>query len=195
MRVGVALGVLLMIGGCGHVRDDKDGKPGPIGEWSTAGCAAPRRPAELYSVINKIEAAGKGAFAGSFAGVEIDQERAQAIVYRVPSATFDEFVRRAAVDACVVVRAADHSMKDLAVWHDRVLADLPYWTHRGVRIVSIGARHDGTGVEIGVRDAVRARRELRARYGDRAPLIFRPADPVRPLPAPTSRIAPPPNGA
>jgi len=76
-----------------------------------------------------------------------------------------------------------------------VLADLPYWTHRGVRIVSIGARHDGTGVEIGVRDAVRARRELRARYGDRAPLIFRPADPVRPLPAPTSRIAPPPNGA
>jgi len=187
--------MLLMIGGCGHVGDDRADEPGPIGEWSTVGCAAPGRPAELGSVISKIEAAGKGAFAGSFAGVEVDQERVRAIVYRVPSAAFDAFVRRAAVDACVVVRDADHSTKDLMVWHDRVLADLPYWTDHGVRIVSIGARHDGTGVEIGVRDAVRARRELLARYGDRAPLIFRPADPVRPLPAPTSRIAPPPEGA
>jgi hypothetical protein len=113
----------------------------------------------------------------------------------VPSAAFDDFVRKVADDACVVVRAAGHSTKELAVWHDRVLADLPYWTHRGVGIVSIGARHDGKGVEIGVRDVELARRELLARYGDKAPLIFMPADPVRPLPTPTSRIAPPPKGA
>jgi len=209
VRVGVALGVLLVIGGCGQVRDDKVDEPGLTGEWSTAGCAVPRvpgrmtmggvampvTPAKLDSVINRIDATGKGEFAESFAGVEIDQERVRAIVYRVPSAAFDDFVRTAAEDACVVVRDADHSAQDLAVWHDRVLADLPYWTHRGVRIVSIGARHDGKGVEIGVREVEEARRELLARYGGRAPLIFMPADPVRPLPTPTSRIAPPPRRA
>jgi hypothetical protein len=205
-RVGVALGVLLMIGGCGRVGDGKIDEPGLTGEWSTAGCAVPRTPEQVHvggvampvtpagldSVINRIDAAGKGGFAASFAGVEVDQERVRAIVYRVPSAAFDDFVRRAAEDACVVVRDAAHSTKDLAVWHDRVLADLPYWTDRGVRIVSIGARHDGKGVEIGVRDVEQARRELLARYGEKAPLIFMPADPVRPLPVPTSRIAPPP---
>ena len=205
---GVALVVLLMIGGCGHVGEDKVDEPGLTGEWSTAGCAVPRTPgqmtvggvvvpvtpAKLDSVISRIDDVGKGEFAESFAGVEVDQERVRAIVYRVPSAAFDDFVRKAAEDACVVVRDADHSTKDLAVWHDRVLADLPYWTHRGVRVVSIGARHDGKGVEIGVREVEQARRELLARYGGTAPLIFTPADPVRPLPAPTGRIAPPPRG-
>ncbi|WP_030441628.1 hypothetical protein [Actinoplanes subtropicus] len=194
MRVGVALGVLLMIGGCGQVGDKVD-EPGLTGEWSTAGCAVPRTPAGLDAVIDRIEATGKSEFAASFAGIEIDQARVRAIVYRVPSAAFDDFVRNAAEDACVVVRDAAHSTEDLAAWHDRVLADLPFWTHRGVRIVSIGARHDGTGVEIGVREVEVARRELLARYGDRAPLIFVPSDPVRPLPVPTSRIAPPPRGA
>ena len=183
-----------MIGGCGHVGDGKADEPGLTGEWSTAGCAVPRTPAGLDPVINRIDAAGKGEFAASFAGIEVDQERVRAIVYRVPSAAFDDFVRKAAEDACVVVRDAAHSTQDLAAWHDRVLADLPYWTHRGVRIVSIGARHDGKGVEIGVREVEAARRELLARYGDQAPLIFMPADPVRPLPVPTSRIAPPPRG-
>jgi hypothetical protein len=212
IRGGLVLGVLLMIGGCGQVADDRMGEPGRTGEWSTAGCAAPRTPgpmagggggggatvpgtpAGLDAVISRIEAAGKGEFAASFAGIEVDQERVRAIVYRVPSATFDDFVRTAAEDACVVVRDADHSTEELAGWHDRVLADLPYWTHRGVRIVSFGARHDGTGLEVGVRDVEEARRELLARYGGNAPLIFTSADPVRPLPAPPGRIAPPPNG-
>jgi hypothetical protein len=161
---------------------------------TVGGVTVPVTPAELDAVISRIDDAGRGEFAASFAGIEVDQERVRAIVYRVPSATFDHFVRTAAEDACVVVRDADHSTEDLAGWHDRVLADLPYWTHRGVRIVSIGARHDGKGLEVGVRDVAEARRELPARYGDEAPLIFTSADPVRPLPDPTSRIAPPPRG-
>ncbi|MCU7730890.1 hypothetical protein ODJ79_44860 [Actinoplanes sp. KI2] len=188
------------------MRDDDVGDPGLTGEWSTAGCVAPRvpqhmivggvavpvTPAELDAVIGRIEDAGKREFAASFAGIEVDPERVRAIVYRVPSATFDDFVRTVAGDLCVVVRNADHSTEDLAGWHDRVLADLPYWTHHGVRIVSIGARHDGKGVEVGVRDVEEARRELSARYGVRAPLIFMPADPVRPLPVPTGGVVPPP---
>ena len=204
---GVALGVVLVMGGCG---DPGDGEivdsPGPTGGWSTAGCGVertpghitvggvtvPTTPPKLEAVMGRISQAGEGEFAASYAGVEVDQERVRAIVYRVPSAAFDDFIRNAAEDLCVVVRDAAHSTKDLAVWHDRVLADLPYWTDRGVRIVSIGARHDGSGVEVGARDVEQARSELLARYGARAPLIFVAADPVRPLPARTSRVAPPP---
>ena len=203
---GIALGVVVMIGGCADPIDEGSGAAS--GGWSTPGCelarvpqqvtvggvSMPTTPPSLEAAMEKIDRGGRADFPQSFAGLEVDQEGVRAIVYRVPSAAFDDFVRAAAEDACVVVRDADHSTKDLAVWHDRVLADLPYWTHRGVRIVSIGARHDGTGVEIGVRDVEAARRELLARYGGEAPLIFMPADPVRPLPVPTSRIAPPPRG-
>ena len=206
-RTGLALGAILMIGGCG---DPGDGEivdsPGLTGGWSTAGCGVPRTPEhitvggvqvpvtppQLDAVMSRIDQAGRAEFADSFAGVEVDQEKVRAIVYRVPSATFDDFIRKSAEDACVVVRDAGHSTKELGVWHDRVLADLPYWSAQGVRVVSIGARHDGRGVEIGVRDVEEARRQLPARYGAKAPLIFVEADPVRPLPAPTSRVAPPP---
>jgi hypothetical protein len=105
----------------------------------------------------------------------------RAIVYRVPSAAFDDFIRQAAGNVCIVVRDAVHSARDLAVWHDRVLADLPYWSHHGVRIVTVGAKHDGSGVEIGTTDVPHTRSELLARYGGEAPLIFVEQAPVRPL--------------
>lgn len=201
---GLALGVAFVIGGCGDP-DDTD-PAAPSGGWSTAGCAVPRvpqrvtvgndtvpvTPPRLEAVMNAIDKAGRAEFAASFAGLEVDQERVRAIVFRVPSAAFDDFIRKSADDACIVVHDAAHSTRELAVWHDRVLADLPYWTHRGVQIVSIGARHDGTGVEIGARDPGKARSELVVRYGPHAPLIFVESGPIRPLPAQTSRIAPPP---
>lgn len=195
--MGLALGAVLVIGGCGDSGGGVDMDSSPGGEWSTGGCGAARTAGQvtvggLQAVISRIERDGKAEFASSFAGVEIDQEQARAIVYRVPSTAFDDFIRKAAEDSCVVVRDARHSTKDLAGWHDRVLADLPYWTDRGLRIVSFGARHDGSGVEVGVRDVEEARSAMLARYGPGAPLIFVLADPVRPLPAPTSRIAPPP---
>ncbi|MEU4237762.1 hypothetical protein [Actinoplanes sp. NPDC026619] len=204
---GLALGVLLVIGGCGDPRDSEIvDSPGLTGGWSTAGCGVertpervavggvsmPTTPPKLAAVMGRIEQTGRSEFADSFAGLEVDQEMVQAIVYRVPSAAFDDFIRKEAEDTCVLVRDAAHSATALAVWHDRVLADLPYWNHEDVPIMTIGARHDGTGVEIGTRDVLKARTALLARYGSRAPLVFVPADPVRPMPDVTSRIAPPP---
>jgi hypothetical protein len=204
LGVGV---VVLMTGGCVDPGDGPDGdSPAVAGGWSTAGCAVPRTPdhvtvggarmpvtpPKLDAVMNRIDQAGRAEFRQSYAGLEVDQEHVRAIVYRVPSTPFDDFIRKAAEDMCVNVRDAVHSTADLAVWHDRVLADLPYWSHEGIGIVSVGARHDGSGVEIGVRDAQKARPPLVARYGARAPLIIVSADPVRPLPAQTSRVAPPP---
>lgn len=198
-RLGLVLvmGVVLVTGGCG---DDEDfGDPGVVvGEWRTAGCGLVRLPHQVgaggpgtpprpEAAMARIERGGRGEFAASFAGLEVDERRGRAIVYRVPSAAFDDFIREAAEDACVVVRDAACSGEALAEWHDRVLADLAFWTHRGVQIVSIGARHDGSGVEVGVRDVPRARGELLGRYGQDAPLLFVGQEPVRPLPG---RVSP-----
>ncbi|MEV4344142.1 hypothetical protein AB0J83_06660 [Actinoplanes sp. NPDC049596] len=191
------LGAILVIGGCGdQPAEPPADRPGLTGGWSTAGCEFHRRPeqvavsgllmpatpAKLEAAMDRIDRGGRGEFADSYAGLEVDQELVRAIVYRVPSAAFDQFIRRAAEDSCIVVRDADHSATDLAFWHDRVLADIQFWTHRGIRLVSIGARHDGAGIEIGTRDLERARLELPARYGARAPLLFVEEGPIRPLP-------------
>jgi hypothetical protein len=190
----LAIGTLLMTA-CGDADETVDEQAGLTGGWRTAGCefsvapqtvtiggvTMPATPPELDAVIARIDRAGRGDFAGSYAGVEVDEQQVRAVVYRVPSAAFDDFIRRQADNACVIVRDAAHSTSELAVWHDRVLADIPFWTSRGIRIVTIGARHDGVGVEVGTRDLDRARMELPARYGGRAPLILLAEGPVSPL--------------
>jgi hypothetical protein len=190
----LALGAILMIGGCGDPEDEAS-TPGPTGGWSTAGCelarqpesltvgglTMPTTPAALEAAIGRIDQGGRNDFRDSYAGLEVDQDLVRAVVYRVPSARFDDFIRQAAENTCIVVRDAPHSTADLGVWHDRVLADLSFWTARGIRIVTIGARHDGSGVEIGTQDVDRARLELPARYGSRVPLVFVDQGPVRPL--------------
>jgi hypothetical protein len=210
-RIGALLvaGALLMTSaGCGDPNEAFADPPGLTGGWSTAGCefarvpttvtvggqTMPATPVKLDSVITILEEAGRGEHADSYAGLEVDQEAVRAIVYRVPSAAFDKYIRQHAEDTCVVVRDAAHSANDLAIWHDRLLADLPFWTHRGIRIVTLNARHDGVGLEVGTRDMDRARLELPARYGARAPLVFVASGPVNPLTTAPRPPAAPPGG-
>jgi hypothetical protein len=205
------LGAALMTAGCGEPDPTADARrEPPTGEWRTAGCevsrsaqtmtmggtAVPVTPPALDAAMRRIDDGGRAHHAGSYAGIEVDQRLVRAIVYRVPSAEFDAFIRISAEDTCVVVRDAAHSIADLTGWHDRITADLDSWTAGGVRISSIGARHDGAGVEIGTQDIERARRELPARYGSGAPLILVEQGPVVPLPSPMSgpAVAPQPGG-
>ena len=193
----LAAGALLVTGSACEP-GGQAGQPGPdapTGGWSTAGCEfsrAPRHivvggarmpvtPERLGAVVERIDADGRRLFADSFAGVEVDQDRVRAIVYRVPSERFDDFVRRSAEDVCVVVRDAAHAIAELTEWHDRVVADLAYWTEQGIRIVTVGSRHDGAGVEVGTRDVQRARAELPARYGASAPLVLIEEGPMTPF--------------
>jgi hypothetical protein len=164
------------------------GGVGPAGEWSTAGCAMPRSshggtPASLSAAMQRIEQDGRARFPRHYAGLEVDERQVRAIVYRVPSAAFDTFVRTSAEDSCVVVRDAAHSRADLDEWQHRIVADLDRWTTEGVRISTVGARHDGAGVEIGTEDVAGARRALTAHYGAQAPLVFVEQGPVTPLQA------------
>jgi hypothetical protein len=172
----------------------------PAVEWSTAGCAMPRSPqagtpASLSAAMARIEEGGRTRFPGSYAGLEVDERQVRAIVYRVPSAAFDTFVRTSAEDSCVVVRDAAHSSADLGAWQARITADLDRWTTEGVRISTVGARHDGAGVEVGTEDVAGTRQALTAHYGDDAPLVFVEQGPVTTFRAPGPQERPGPRPA
>ena len=164
--------------------------------WTTAGCEFSRTPAtmtvgdvtipvtppELDAAMAAIDRAGRESFPDSYAGLEVDQEQVRAIVHRVPSDAFDDVLRRTGDAVCIEVRDAEHSLRHLTEWHDRIVADLNSWSAEGVTVVSVGARHDGAGVEVGVRDPDRARERLLSRYGADAPLIIIEQEPVIPIP-------------
>lgn len=199
------LGTMVVTGACGEPDADE---PGLVGGWTTAGCEfarqpgtvrvggriLPATPAPLEAVMARIDAGGRAAHAASYAGLEVDQQRVRAIVYRVPSAEFDDFIRLSADNTCVVVRDAAHSLAELTDWHDRIVADLGAWQASGLRISSVVARHDGVGLEIGTGDVDRARIELPLRYGGSAPLVFVEQGPVIPLAKPGVPTAPQPGG-
>jgi hypothetical protein len=198
VRLLLAGALVMTAPGCAS--DDGADSPqpaGPTGGWRTAGCEfnraphfttlgsrrLPATPPRLAAAMERIDRGGRERFATSFAGLEVDQIRVRAIVYRVPSDAFDDFIRANAEDSCIVVRDAAHAMAELTGWHDRVVADLPYWDAQGLRITTVGSRHDGVGVEIGTRDLEATRSGLLGRYGDDAPLVFVEEGPVRPLSA------------
>ncbi|AEV88712.1 hypothetical protein ACWT_7701 [Actinoplanes sp. SE50] len=199
VRLGrLLLAGVLMIGGCGEYETaDQPEQIGATGEWRTPGCEfsrepefsergglrMPLTPAPLRDAMERIEQAGRHRFPDSFAGLEVDQYRVRAIVYRVPrlSTEFDDFIRQTAANTCIVVRDAAHAVAELTTWHDRVAADLAFWQVRGVRIVTIGSRHDGAGVEVGVREVAKARADMPAYYGADAPLIFVEQGPATPF--------------
>ena len=190
------LAAMLVLSGCDTPAEPDP--PGLTGGWSTAGCELPPRPAtqtvggvtmpvtppSLTAAMARIEAGGRTGYPQSYAGLEVDQAAARAIVYRVPSAAFDEFIRRSAEDACIVVRDAAHGLAELTAWHDRLVADLAHWAEQGIHIATVGARHDGVGVEVGTAQVDRARARLPARYGGDAPLIVIEQGPVVPLSTP-----------
>lgn len=190
---GMLLGAVLMTAAC---EPPEVPEPGLVGGWTTAGCefartpetvtvgghTMPATPAALTAAMDRIDQGGRADHTASYAGLEVDQQRVRAIVYRVPSAPFDDFIRQAAEDTCIFVRDAPHSLEELTAWHDRVVADLRAWAARGIRISTISARHDGAGVEIGTQDVDVARRELPRQYGRAAPLIFVEEGPVTPRP-------------
>ncbi|BBH64876.1 hypothetical protein ACTI_15610 [Actinoplanes sp. OR16] len=192
----LAAALVLTTTGCGAAETAaRPERAGVLGGWQTAGCAfartakytvrghvrTPVTPPALATAMERIDRGGRDQHADRYSGIEVDQKRVRAVVYRVPSARFDDFVRSSAEDACILVRDSAHALAELDDWHDRIVADLHYWGDQGVRIVTVGSRHDGVGVEIGTRDLDEARLMLPARYGIGAPLVFVEEGPVTPV--------------
>jgi hypothetical protein len=196
VRLLLAGALVMTAPGCASDDGTGPSQPtGPTGGWRTAACEfnrpphfttlgtrrLPATPPRLAAAMERIDRGGRERFADSYAGLEVDQAKVRAIVYRVPSEAFDAFIRAGAEDNCIVVRDAAHAVAELTEWHDRVVADLPYWSAQGIRIATVGSRHDGAGVEIGTLDLEATRRGFRSRYGDEAPLVLVEEGPVRPL--------------
>ncbi|GAA1599399.1 hypothetical protein GCM10009828_026820 [Actinoplanes couchii] len=195
VRLLLAGALVMTAAACGEGDGFRADGAGPTGDWRTVGCEFSRpaqyttsgrhrmlvTPPGLAAVMERIDRGGRERFADSFAGLEVDQEKVRAVIYRVPSGDFDDFVRASAGDECVVVRDAAHPLSELTTWHERVVADLAFWSAQGLHITTVGGRHDGSGVEVGTRDLEPTRRALLGRYGEHAPLIFVAEGPFRPL--------------
>jgi hypothetical protein len=113
------------------------------------------------------------AHADQYAGVEVGADGL--VVHRKPGGGFDEAVRAALTGVTVSFRDATHSRVELAALADRILADRDYWKAQGVPLWTVGARHDGTGVEVGTPAGRKLLAGARKRYGD-APIIVLPMD-------------------
>jgi hypothetical protein len=176
-----ALAIAIMLSSCG---DDK--APTTDAEQRTDGCANVSAPAPivtagatmyatsetLNNLLTQIQERGEVEYADSFAGVEVVPDKGYAIVYRVPSAPFDQMVRTIAGRECVQLRDAVYTAKTLRALADRIGADVEYWKAQGITITSVGPLHDGSAVEVGVDAASleRAKVELPKRYGPTPPM-------------------------
>jgi hypothetical protein len=164
-------------------------------EWRTGGCGVRRAPeqvqsvtggllvtpADLAAVLARVESAGRADFPDSFAGLEVDQAEVLGIVYRVPSADFDAFLRAEGAAVCLVVRDARHDLRTLLTVQERIVADLGHWRDAGIEIGVVSCRHDGSGVEVSTRQVAEAEDQLPRRYGPEVPVFVRDEAPPRPL--------------
>ncbi|WP_155370543.1 hypothetical protein [Catellatospora vulcania] len=165
------------------------GSPPTLDGPGTPGCGLPRptpsaietagatmwpTSVTLDEALGRIMQAGEGRFGKQFAGTEVVPEKGYAIVYRVPSAEFDEFVTQQAGDECIYLRDAAFDQATLRALADRVIDDAAHWRKQGITINMTGAAHDGSGITVGVAkaDLERARAELPERYGTQIPIII-----------------------
>ncbi|OZV75729.1 hypothetical protein CA850_28245 [Micromonospora echinospora] len=99
-----------------------------------------------------------------YAGVAIDPILGTVVVHRVPSAAFDDAVRRL-LPPSAAVRYVDavYPERELAAWAAEVVADIDYWRERGVELNLVGSR-PGQCVLVGTEDPVRDAASIGARY-------------------------------
>ncbi|MGD9527179.1 hypothetical protein [Pseudonocardia sp.] len=102
-----------------------------------------------------------------YAGVAT--EDARVLVYRKPSAEFDAALRELRLPAPTVPLDAPYSAPELEALASRVVADIPYWREQGIDVMSVGARYDGTAVDVGTPQPERLAPLLPGRYGTTPP--------------------------
>jgi len=177
-----ALATALVLAACGT-----DGAaPDSAAEVKTDGCASVSVPSPvvtagatmfgtsegLESVLRQLQERGEIEFPDSYAGVEVVPDKGYAIVYRVPSTTFDQVVKSISGRECIHIRDAAYPAKVLRELAEKISGDFEYWRAQGIPVNSVGPLHDGSAVEVGVEASglERAKVELPKRYGLTPPM-------------------------
>lgn len=119
-------------------------------------------------------------FPAHYAGLEL--VAGQIVVYRKPSTDFDQALQDLHLSAEVVVRDAPYSAAELQPLVERIQGDFAYWRGLGVPISTVGARHDGTAVEVGTERPDQASRLFSQRYGTVPPAVAVRMGPVELIP-------------
>ncbi|MGH3897042.1 MAG: hypothetical protein ACRDTA_02075 [Pseudonocardiaceae bacterium] len=119
-------------------------------------------------------------FPAHYAGLEL--VAGQIVIYRKPSTDFDQALQGLHLPVEVVVRDAPYSAAELQPLVERIQGDFDYWRGLGVPIITVGARHDGTAVEVGTERPDQASRLLPQRYGAVPPVVAVRTGPVELIP-------------
>ncbi len=118
----------------------------------------------------------------AFTGFVVSPEQRKLSVYwkgRPPTAAA-RAIDEARRDVSVEVFDAPYSAAELQTLVDRIAGDFDYWRGIGVPITTVGARQDGSAVEVGTAypDLDRVSRLVAQRYGAVPPIVVVRRDPV-----------------
>ncbi|MGQ0572636.1 MAG: hypothetical protein ACT4RN_00350 [Pseudonocardia sp.] len=142
--------------------------------------AAQKNPAVQENDVDdaalQVDRMGRERFPDVYAGVELRERRI--VVFRVPSPAFDDELRRLDLRVPAELVDAPYSGRALESLAARVVADIGFWKAQGIEIMSVGARPDGTAVQVGTPQAPRLAPLLPGRYGTDPPAVAEQIGPV-----------------
>ncbi|GHE00509.1 hypothetical protein [Streptomyces alanosinicus] len=170
IATGFVTAVLLLATGCGRqtaVAPATPAKPRSIAP-ATPDSSGPPDQQKLDAAAAAIEHLGASQ-PDSFTGLAVDNPGNRVIVYRKPRATFDAALARLRTGVRIDKRDAPRSIGELTATRDHVTALMGHTTGYTIVSVSDGSVNSYTDgvVEVGVTgDLSRAKKELRARFGD-----------------------------
>lgn len=175
-------------GSIGRAGQPVSSSPTPIASASSSNV----EPAYVLALSNKATAIriyAQRAYPNAYAGVKIQSEERDLVVYRRPTAGFDAAIRKQVPDTKIEFRDARFSAQTLQALGNQILADAPYWRSQGIQVSVVTALSDGSAVQVGTPNPEFARVPLEARYGpDRIRVIKQIVDDgvMHPSPQPTA---------
>jgi hypothetical protein len=135
----------------------------------------PANAGSLSEITNAAGMLGESRYPESFAGVAMDTDTDRVTVWRIYSPDFDRELRTLPGQEKIVIRCADHSLRELLTLMEALVADGEYWKGQGLPVNRAGPRVDGSCVEIYSTDPTRYEAAFTAHYPG-APLCFPEGD-------------------
>jgi len=145
---------------------------------ATATSPAAGLRSDVSEDASRVDSWGRARFPEFYAGVQTYD--AKLVVFRRPSAAFDDELRGLELSSPTEPHDAPHSSQELEALAERVVADIGYWRDQGIEVLSVGARPNGSAVEVSSPQADRLAPLLPGRYGTVPPAVAEPVSPPPP---------------